>query len=98
MNYLDDVANRIRSAVPPGDLPHDDTRNLFRLYALLMLAKGDKVDAEDVHNAWVAWMAEREPDHESLLPFADLPADVAAQDAPYVEAIRLVANSWGGLR
>ena len=95
MNYLDDIASRIRAAVSPSDLPDDDTRDLFRLYALLMLAKGTGVDAADVHNAWVAWMAGREPTHQALLPFDALPAEVAAQDAPYVEAIRLVASKGG---
>jgi hypothetical protein len=95
MNYLDDVARQIRAAVPSGDLPHDDTRGLFRMYALLLLAKGEAVTAPDVHNAWVAWMSGREPSHESLLPYEALAADVAAQDAPYVQAIRLVAKSRG---
>ncbi len=93
MNYLDDVATQIRAAVPPSDLPHDDTRDLFRMYALLLLTKGEAVTAEDVHDAWVAWMAGREPDHGSLLPYNALPADVAAQDVPYVQAIQLVARS-----
>ncbi len=93
MNYLDDVASQIRSAVPPGDLPHDDTRDLFRMYALLVLTKGEAVTPEDVHDAWVAWMAGREQGHGSLLPYDALPADVAAQDLPYVQAIQLVARS-----
>lgn len=93
MNYLDDIANKIRAAVPPSHLPHDDTHDLFRMYALLLLAKGTSVNAVDVHNAWVAWMAGREPQHESLMPFRDLPSDVAVQDAPYVEAIRAVAST-----
>ena len=96
MNYLDELASQIRSAVPPSQLPDDDTRDLFRLYALLMLAKGGQVDAVDVHNAWVVWMATREPNHESLIPFEDLPAKVAAQDTPYVAAIRQVAGNQGG--
>jgi hypothetical protein len=93
LNYLDDLAARIRAAVPPGDLPHDDTRDLFRMYALLLLAKGEGVDAADVHNAWVAWMAGRDASHDALLPFKALTEEVAAQDAPYVDAIRLVARS-----
>lgn len=92
MTYLDDLASRIRAAVPPGDLPHDDTHDLFRLYAVLLLAKGEKVNAEDVHNAWVAWMTDRDPTHEALVPSSDLSKSLVAQDKPYVEAIQLVAR------
>jgi hypothetical protein len=93
LNYLDDLADRIRAAVPPADLPHDDTRELFRMYALLLLAKGTAVTKADVHNAWVAWMAGRNADHESLLPFESLSDDTASADEPYVEAIHLVART-----
>lgn len=96
MNYLDDLADRIRAAVSPGDLPHDDTRDLFRMYALLLLAKGAAVDEADVHNAWVAWMAGRDASHDALLPYEQLATDVAEQDRPYVEAIRLVARGTEG--
>lgn len=93
MNYLDDLAVRIRAAVPPSDLPHDDTLGLFRTYAVLLLAKGEEVNASDVHNAWVAWMAGRDRNHRSLVPFQALPAAVADDDEPYVSAIRSVARS-----
>ena len=93
MNYLDNLASEIRAAVPPKDLPDKDTRDLFRLYALLLLAKGETVDAADVHNAWCAWTANQDPDHESLIPFADLSDSMISQDAPYVEAIHSVAQN-----
>jgi len=96
LNYLDDLADKIRAAVPRSHLPDDDTQDLFRMYALLLLAKGEDVDAADVHNAWVAWMASREPEHESLLPFEALSDDVASEDRPYVKAILLVARSSAG--
>jgi len=93
LNYLDDLADKIRAAVQPRDLPHDDTRDLFRMYALLLLAKGAAVDEADVHNAWVAWIAGRDSSHEALLPFDALADDVAKQDSPFVEAIRSVAKA-----
>ena len=93
MNYLDAIADKIRAAVPAHDLPHDDTSDLFRMYALLLLAKGEDVDATDVHNAWVAWMAGHDAAHESLMPFEALSDDVASEDEPYVKAIQVVARS-----
>lgn len=87
-NYLDVFAQGIRALVPPGDLPEENTTSLFRLYAVLALAKGSGVSAEDVHNAWVAWMADREPTHESLVPFDELSPGVADADIPFLKAIR----------
>ena len=92
MNYLDDLANAIHSLISPELLPTGDTRDLFRMYAVLALAKGDRVVAEDVHDAWTAWMSARDPSHSSLRPLAELPPDVQASDRPYLEAVRTVAR------
>lgn len=91
--YLDELAEAIRQAVPPEALPDGDTLPLFRLYAVLVLAKGEHVTRADVHNAWVAWMAGQDGDHDSLVPFKSLDADTQAEDSPYVVAIRTVARS-----
>src|ERR1700752_4307838 len=71
MTYLDELAQRIRDEVAESD-QGETALDLFRLYAVLALAKGEAVQASDVHNAWVAWMQEREPDHEALKPFEEL--------------------------
>jgi len=91
--YLDELADTIRQAVPASALPEDDTLPLFRGYAVLLLAKGEQVTPADVHNAWVAWMAGKGEDHESLVPFSDLDPATQAEDSPYVVAIRTVARS-----
>lgn len=93
MTYLDPIAEAIRAAVPSVRLPEEDTDHLFRLYAVLLLAKGEGVTGEDVHNAWVAWMASRGEEHESMVPFAELPSETQGEDSPFVVAIRLVAKS-----
>lgn len=95
MNYIEQIARQIRAAVPASKLPDDDTHDLFRMYAVLVLAKGESVDAADVHNAWVSWMSGREPEHEALVPYDRLPLEIADQDAPYVAAIRSVARASG---
>lgn len=92
MNYLDALGAKIRSHVPPSHLPEEDTHALFRLYAVLMLAKGSRVTLEDVHNAWVAWKIDTDPLHESLVPYSELPSSVAEEDQPYANAIRLAAE------
>jgi len=93
MTYLDAVADEIRAAVRQDALPDDDITELLRLYAVLLLAKGDAVTREDVHNAWVAWMLERGEQHESLVPFADLDPATQAEDEPFVIAIHAVART-----
>ena len=93
MTYLDKIGEAIRNAVPPETLPDEDMTDLFRLYAVLLLAKGEAVTREDVHNAWVAWMASKGDERESMVPFAELPAATQAEDSPYVLAIRSVART-----
>ena len=95
MNYLEDVADAIRSGVPSELLPDLDTTDLFRIYAVLALAKGEGVALEDVHNAWSAWMSGQDPRHQAIRPLAELSADVQAADEPYLEAIRRAARRLG---
>jgi hypothetical protein len=95
VNYLDEIAERIRRRVDPRVLPPGDTTPLFRIYAVPALAMGSRVRPEDVHNAWVAWMATSDPGHRSLQPFAALKADVQSQDEPFAAAIRQVSAELG---
>lgn len=91
-NYLDEIAEKIQREVSPDKIPDEDTIPLFRLYAVLALAKGTDVALEDVHNAWSAWMLGEDPNHESIKPFKELSRKVQGEDQPYVEAIRKVAS------
>jgi hypothetical protein len=92
MTYLDALANEIRGVVAPDALPDEDTSSLFRIYAVLLMAKGQEVTREDVHNAWVAWMLDKGETHNSMVLFDDLPAETQAEDSPFVVAIRTVAR------
>lgn len=56
MTYLDRLARLIRSQLPAEAQPPAGSGPLFRLYAVLLLAKGEHVTDEDVHNALAAWM------------------------------------------
>ena len=92
MTYLDALAADIKAAVPPDALPEEDTKDLFVLYAVLLLAKGEDVTGADVHNAWVAWMEARGQEHESMVSFSELPSETRGEDSPFVLAIRKVAR------
>jgi hypothetical protein len=92
MTYLDRIGAEIRQLVPPDLLPPGDLDALFRLYAVLALAKGDKVSAADVHNAWTAWMQDRRPEHTAIKRFDELDRATQALDEPFAQAIRTVAG------
>jgi hypothetical protein len=92
LHYLDRLAAAIAHAaaagtpVPPAHWP------LYRLYAVLVLAKGTAVTAEDVHNAWVAWASEHQPASPYLVPYGELPGPLQDLDGPYLAAIHAVAR------
>jgi hypothetical protein len=88
MTYIEDLADRIRSFVPAELIPDEDGARLFLIYAALGLTKGEQVTRRDVHNAWAAWMAGREPCHESIKPFEELDLRTKEEDDPFVVAIR----------
>lgn len=65
---------------------------LLRLYALLVLVRGDATTLADVHDAWALWQTMTCPDHRSLVPFDQLSPQVQELDRPYVEAIHRTAT------
>jgi hypothetical protein len=91
MTYLDELAREIRARLAEGVAP-SDSESLFLIYAVLARAKGEQVTPEDVHDAWVAWMAIRGEEHESMVPFDELPSDVRSEDLPFVDAIKAIAR------
>jgi len=91
-SYLRDVASAIRGEVTPSLIPDKHTDSLFAIYAVLALAKGAEVSAEDVHNAWTAWMLARGEEHEAMVSYEELPDSTRREDDPYVLAIRRVAE------
>ena len=92
MTYLDEIGDAIHDVVQRRRSPTRTRPILFRSYAVLLLAKGEAVTREDVHNAWVAWMASKGEEHGSMVPFAELPAGTQGEDSPFVLAIRRVAQ------
>jgi hypothetical protein len=73
-------------------LPEGDTDLLFLMYAVLAVTVGEEVRAEDVHDAWSAWMSYIDPSHESIKPFAQLSSETKKTDQPFVGAIKKVAT------
>lgn len=90
--YLTEDAQLIRSMLPPTAQPPGDDDALFLGYAVLMRAKGLEVTAADVHDTWAAWMLARNPNHQAIVPFEELPAGAQAMDVPYAQAIHAAAK------
>lgn len=93
--YLDDIASAIRGHVPESRLPTGNATPLLRLYAVLLRVKGQNVTSSDVHDVWSAWMAERDADHASLVPYDDLPKDIQEEDQVFVSAIQAAYDEVG---
>jgi hypothetical protein len=91
LTYLDDTGALIRAEVP-ADLVPEDSDALFRLYAVLLRAKGAAVTADDVHDAWAAWMQSHQPNHTAIQPYDHLDRPTQDEDRPFVQAIRRVAE------
>ena len=91
-SYLDEIAAELRLITDAGAAKSDKDLLLYRVYAVLLLAKGEDVVAEDVHNAWAVWACENEPDSKDLIPFRALSPSVQSKDRLYVEAIHQVAR------
>jgi hypothetical protein len=99
MSYLDDLAATIRGYAPASGLPTAELNSLFRLYAVLALAKGEDVTAEDVHNAWAAWTQDSDAcHHHAVRPFSELDYATQAEDSPYAEAIRSAVRELSALQ
>lgn len=90
-NYIDRIAMDIHVAAEPGVDAWLDLE-LYRIYAVLALAKGEAVTDRDVHDAWSAWASKYTPFHPSLIPFDELSEHVQSLDAPYTAAIHKVAQ------
>ncbi len=90
--YLDDLAAKIQEHIPENRLPDGDADDLFRLYAILLRAKGTSVAESDIHDAWSAWMSRRDGEHASLVPYEDLSEDVREEDRIFATAVRNAAD------
>ena len=90
-SYLEQLAAEIHAEIDPALVPRGDTTSLWRIYAVLVRAKGVDVQASDVHDAWTAWALGAKPAHEALLPFEQLDRATQAKDEPYLAALQAVA-------
>jgi hypothetical protein len=95
--YLDHIAAKIREHIPDERMPSGDAEELLLIYAVLLRAKGATVTYGDVHDAWSAWMVQRDREHAALLAYEDLPAHIRDADRVFTQAVRTAAQEIGQL-
>ncbi len=86
--YLDEIAAKIRRYIPENRMPDGNADELLRIYAVLLRAKGSTVTRSDIHDAWSAWMANRNSGHAALVAYEDLPKDIREEDHVFAAAVR----------
>lgn len=99
-NYIEtirrDLAAEVLARCPGWDIA--ETPSLLDSYALLVLAVGEAVTSELVHDAWSIWSNTISPEHRYLIPFALLPTEVQQRDEVGRDAIATVAARRTGWR
>jgi hypothetical protein len=88
---MERLAAEIEAEVDPALIPRGDITWLWRIYAVLIRAKGIHLQASDVHDVWTAWAFSERPGWGALLPIEELDPSAQAKDEPYVAALRRVA-------
>jgi len=73
-------------------MPGEDADELMLRYAVLLRAKGANVTNSDIHDAWAAWIAARDTNHDALVPYDELPKEVQEQDLVFATAVRRAAE------
>lgn len=75
------------------------SRDLAKLYALLVLTKGKSITLKDVHDAWAMNMNFRNitdkcygHEHKSIIPFNELPIEIQNKDQRFVNSLIKIAN------
>src|SRR5688572_11354370 len=76
-------------------MPQGESGDLFRLYAVLLRAKGVYVTQSDVHDVWSFWMAKRDPTHHSLVAYEQLTEAIRREDLVFANAIRRASDQIG---
>ena len=93
MNYIDMIARMVyQLSSSPDSIMEQHEWPLYRIYAVLALAKGEETTAVDVHNAWAAWATEHRAFSKNIIPFHDLHPEIRAMDDEYVEAIHAISR------
>lgn len=95
VTYIDEITNKV------VERTHIRNKYLVRLYALLVLVKGEDITLEDVHDAWSMDMNFKPQtdycyghEHLSIVPFNELCMETQNKDKKYVDILRSIAKEY----
>lgn len=92
LNYIEKTAKLIQEEILPEGRPTSKADELYTLYAMLALTKGEETTLEDVHDAWAVWKILTHSAHADLVPFNELDENIQDLDRPYMDVIHRVAR------
>ena len=91
--YIDKITDKV------AERTHIKNKYLVRLYALLVLVKGENITLKDVHDAWAMDMNFKPQtdwcyghEHLSIVPFEELSTETQNKDQKYVNILRTIAK------
>ena len=91
--YIDRITDKV------AERTNIKNKYLVRLYALLVLVKGENITLNDVHDAWAMDMNFKHQtdwcyghEHLSIVPFEELSAETQNKDQKYVNILRAIAK------
>lgn len=94
VTYIDEIVEKVMNECKIK------SRDLAKLYALLVLTKGNSITLKDVHDAWALNMNYRPTtdkcfghDHKSIVPFNELSVESQNKDQRFVNSLIKIANS-----
>lgn len=91
MNYIENIKIALAKELDWDISQIDEYTPLLDLYVLLALTVGKDCTLEHIHDAWSVWCNNRDKQHRSLKPFAELTPDVQELDRKYRDAVVKVA-------
>lgn len=93
--YIDKITNAV------AERTRIKNKCLVRVYALLVLVKGENITLKDVHDAWAMDMNFKPQtdycyghEHLSIVPFDELSVETQNKDKKYVDILRSIAKEF----
>ncbi|MBR0542468.1 MAG: hypothetical protein IJK26_09765 [Clostridia bacterium] len=93
--YIDKITNAV------AERTRIKNKYLVRVYALLVLVKGEDITLKDVHDAWAMDMNFKPQtdycyghEHLSIVPFDELSVETQNKDKKYVDILRSIAKEF----
>jgi hypothetical protein len=92
--YAEQIVERLEKQLPWDGIDPAERRLLCCFYALLAMTSKDRIEARDVHDAWVCGMTALRRSHPSMLPYDELEVSIQARDEPFAAVINACGAAY----